>query len=112
MSMLGIALLNEIIKREEIKTASEILDELRDYLISSLQPSRDMTDPSDGMDMVLAVFDDDMRTMQYAAANQAFYLVRKDETGIPRLKDFWPDRMPIGNYQIMHFPIPLLLLKM
>jgi Serine phosphatase RsbU, regulator of sigma subunit len=101
MSMLGIALLNEIIKREEIKTASEILDELRDYLISSLQPSRDMTDPSDGMDMVLAVFDDDMRTMQYAAANQAFYLVRKDETGIPRLKDFWPDRMPIGNYQIM-----------
>lgn len=101
MSMLGIALLNEIVKREEIKTAGEVLDELRDYLISSLQPSRDMTDPSDGMDMVLAVFDEDMKTMQYAAANQAFYLIRKDETGIPRLKEFWPDRMPIGNYQIM-----------
>lgn len=101
MSMLGIALLNEIVKREEVKTASEVLDELRDYLISSLQPSGDMTDSSDGMDMVLAVFDDDMKTMQYAAANQAFYLIRKDDTGIPHLREFWPDRMPIGNYQIM-----------
>ena len=101
MSMLGIALLNEIVKREEVRSASQVLDELRDYLISSLQPSRDVTDPSDGMDLVVAIIDEELNVMQYASANMPFYLIRKDEAGIPRLKDFWPDRMPIGNYQIM-----------
>ena len=101
MSMLGIALLNEVVKREEVRSASQVLDELRDYLISSLQPSQDVTDPSDGMDMVVVIVDEEQNTMQYASANMPFYLIRKDENGIPRLNDFWPDRMPIGNYQIM-----------
>lgn len=101
MSMLGIALLNEIVKREEVRSASQVLDEIRDYLIASLQPSQDISDPSDGMDMVVAIFDEEQNNMQVAAANMPFYLIRKDESGIPRLKDFYPDRMPIGNYQIM-----------
>lgn len=101
MSMLGIALLNEVVKREEVRTASQVLDELRDYLISSLQPSHDETDPSDGMDLVVAIIDEELNSMQYASANMPFYLIRNDEGGIPRLKDFLPDRMPIGNYQIM-----------
>jgi len=101
MSMLGIALLNEVVKREEVRSASQVLDELRDYLISSLQPSHDVTDPSDGMDLVVAIIDEELNTMQYASANMPFYLIRKDDAGIPRLRDFWPDRMPIGNYQIM-----------
>lgn len=101
MSMLGIALLNEIVKREEVRSASKVLDELRDYLIASLQPSQDVSDPSDGMDLVVAIFDEEENTMQFASANMTFYLIRKDEAGIPRLKDFFPDRMPIGNYQVM-----------
>ncbi len=101
MSMLGIALLNEIVKREEVRSASKVLDELRDYLIASLQPSPDVSDPSDGMDLVVAIFDEEEHTMQFASANMTFYLIRNDENGIPRLKDFLPDRMPIGNYQVM-----------
>lgn len=65
MSMLGIALLNEIVKREEVRSASKMLDELRDYLIASLQPSQDVSDPSDGMDLVVAIFDEEENTMQF-----------------------------------------------
>ena len=101
MGLLRKFLLNEIVKREEVRSASKVLDELRDYLIASLQPSQDVSDPSDGMDLVVAIFDEEENTMQFASANMTFYLIRKDEAGIPRLKDFFPDRMPIGNYQVM-----------
>ncbi len=44
MSMLGVSFLNEIVRKEEITQPNQVLNELREYVISSLQQSSDRDD--------------------------------------------------------------------
>jgi ligand-binding sensor domain-containing protein/serine phosphatase RsbU (regulator of sigma subunit) len=85
MSMLGVAFLNEIVKKESIDQADLILDQLRIHVLETLHNA------SDGMDMSLCIFDLKNKNMQYAGAYSPGYLLRNFE-----LIELKPDKMPIG----------------
>jgi serine phosphatase RsbU (regulator of sigma subunit) len=85
MSMLGVAFLNEIVKKDSLDQADLILDQLRSHVMETLHNA------SDGMDMALCIFDFHNKKLQYAGAYNPIYLIRKNE-----LSEFNADRMPIG----------------
>ncbi|MGC8802631.1 MAG: tetratricopeptide repeat protein, partial [Bacteroidales bacterium] len=91
MSMLGMALLNEITSKSEVTSAAQILDELRSLVIKSLHQSGSVEETKDGMDMALCVFDSDLKRVQFAGAFNPLYLVRGNE-----LIEGPADRMPVG----------------
>lgn len=91
MSMLGMALLNEITSKSEVTSAAQILDELRTLVIKSLHQSGSVEETKDGMDMALCVFDSDLKRVQFAGAFNPLYLVRGNE-----LIEGPADRMPVG----------------
>ncbi|MBI4946098.1 MAG: tetratricopeptide repeat protein [Bacteroidetes bacterium] len=75
MSMLGISFLNEIIAKEEIQSASHVLDELRNYVIHSLQQKGAMGEQKDGMDIAFVALNTDTNELQFAGANNPLYIV-------------------------------------
>ena len=79
VSMLGISLLNEIIQRREITKASDVLEELRKEIKSSLQQSTNFEDSKDGMDLALCIYDTQTHVLQFAGANNPMYLIRKGQ---------------------------------
>ncbi len=89
MSMLGVAFLNEIINRNELTEANEILDHLRDNVIKSLHQDNENTKAHDGMDMALCIIENDM--LQFAGANNSIYLVRNGQ-----LAEIQADKFPVG----------------
>jgi len=93
MSMLGVAFLNEIVNRAEELTASNILNELRDNVKTSLRQTGKKDEAKDGMDIALCVLDLNKKCLQYAGAYNPLYLLRDNE-----LLQFKADRMPIGIY--------------
>ncbi len=87
MSMLGVAFLNEIVKKNSVDQADLILDQLRVHVLETLHNA------SDGMDMALGIFDIENKKLQYAGAYNPVYLIRNNE-----LTEFAPDKMPIGYH--------------
>ncbi|MFN8206508.1 MAG: two-component regulator propeller domain-containing protein [Bacteroidales bacterium] len=93
MSMLGVSLLNEIVNKEDVFVASEILNNLRHNVKVTLSQTGKENEAKDGMDIALVVYDFDTKMLQYAGANNPFYLVRNGE-----LIEYKADGMPIGIY--------------
>ena len=91
MSMLGFAFLNEIVNKEAELKANLILNQLRDYVKSSLRQTGKDDEAKDGMDIALCIIDPSNLKMQYAGAYNPLYLIRNQE--FISLK---ADRMPIG----------------
>ncbi len=91
MSMLGMGLLNQIISRNEKITASEILDQLRSFIITSLHQTGRTGENKDGMDIALYVIDTQLRTIEFAGANNPLVVIRNNE--VIQIKG---DKMPIG----------------
>ncbi|MCX7955221.1 MAG: tetratricopeptide repeat protein [Bacteroidales bacterium] len=75
MSMLGIAFLNEIVRKKEITQANYVLNELRREIISSLKQQGLQNEQKDGMDISLFVFDRTNNTCQWAGANNSLYII-------------------------------------
>ncbi len=96
MSMLGMALLQEIIGKLEELRADIILNELRRLLIRSLHQNQMSYSTRDGMDMSLYIIDNQSRKISFAGANNPLIIVRDGE--VFELK---ADRMPIGIYEKM-----------
>ncbi len=96
MSMLGIAILNEIISRNPEINAGEILNEMRKYVMKFLHQNRKTGESKDGMDVALLIFNKEMTHVEYAGANNPLIIIRDSE-----LQMFKPDKMPIG----IHFGI-------
>jgi len=98
--MLGISQLNEITSQQSITSAAELLNLLREHIISSLNQvgSDDIT--KDGMDISLCIYNTSNRKICFSGANNAVYIVRKpkveSENKAPELLEFKADRMPIG----------------
>ncbi len=88
MSMLGVAFLNEIVNKvidnEHVKSlqASEILLNLRDYVIRSLHQKGTTHEAKDGMDISLIVIDKKTGELQFSGANNPLYLIRDNELQI------------------------------
>lgn len=92
VSMLGISSLNEIINKKHIKTASNVLEELRKNVIAALQHNEQSV-VSDGMDIALVSIDTNTNTLQYAGAYSPIYVVQNNN-----LKKLKPTLNPIGTY--------------
>ena len=107
MSMLGIALLNEIVNKEYITHPGVVLRHLRKEVINSLQQKGERGEQKDGMDIALCTIDLENMKLQFAGANNPLYLIRKsnlEEVGKLRcesggddlLYEIKGDMMPIG----------------
>jgi serine phosphatase RsbU (regulator of sigma subunit) len=119
MSMLGMTFLDEIVIKSGVTSTDEILDQLREHVITSLRQSgngdRDST--KDGMDLAMISIDIPNREFQFSGAYNPLYLVRKlkrnekaklnkgEELDLPRgsvhnsthlLLQIKADQMPIG----------------
>lgn len=83
MSMLGITLLNEIVKKDSVTNPGIILDRLRAEVIESLKQNGINGEAKDGMDISLCCIDFENMKLQYAGAINPLYLIR--ETGNERI---------------------------
>ncbi|MEN8156570.1 MAG: SpoIIE family protein phosphatase, partial [Bacteroidota bacterium] len=97
MSMLGLTFLNEIVNKDEILKAGEILDRLRIYIINALS-HRDIQ-ARDGMDLSLIVIDKKLGIMDFSGAYNPLLLVRDGE-----LIEYKGDKMPIGKHEGEELP--------
>jgi len=79
MSMLGMTFLDEIVIKSEITSTDEIMEALRDQVISSLEQSGENTLDTikDGMDLAMISVDMKTQKIQYSGAYNPLYLVRK-----------------------------------
>jgi len=89
VSMLGIAFLNEIVRKKEIKSASQVLEELRNQVKTTLKENTN----KDGMDIALCVINTETKKLQFSGANNPLYLFRNKE-----LIEVKATRNPIGVY--------------
>jgi serine phosphatase RsbU (regulator of sigma subunit) len=107
MSMLGIALLNEIVNKETITEPGIILDHLRHEVTSSLKQKGLRQEQKEGMDISVCTIDRKNMKLKFAGANNPLYLIRKhnvENVGIihPETKgemtliEIKGDQMPIG----------------
>lgn len=95
MSMLGVALLNEIVLKKEVRKANEILDKLREKVIESLQNQSNQMITNDGMDIGLVLWDHKTNIIQFTGANRPLYFIRNNE-----LQIIEGNKMPIGKHGI------------
>ena len=110
MSMLGISLLNEIVKKENLITPNLILNRLRQEIVSSLKQEGKLFDQKDGMDIALVAINTETNIVEYSGANNPLYIVTANNRtlqGVKTLDDldgFYevkPDKMPISIYARM-----------
>jgi len=92
MSLLGISFLEQITSSKPELHADEILEELRDKVITALQQD-ESSETKDGMDLALVIIDTQTMDAEYAGANNPLFIYRDNE--IMELK---PVRNPIGIY--------------
>jgi len=97
MSMLGLTFLNEIINKDEILKASEILDQLRNYIINAM--AHKDSQAMDGMDLSLVVIDRQLNLLEYAGAYNPLILIRDDE-----VIEYKADKMPVGKHVVEEHP--------
>lgn len=95
MSMLGTALLNEIINEKEIYEPADILDLLKLKIIMALRQSENVNEAKDGMDIALCRIDKVTNELTFAGANNSMHLMRAE-----KLIELKGDKQPIG---ISHF---------
>jgi len=95
MSMLGISLLNDIVSSINLAeaTASQVLNQLRTKLKSSLRQTGKVGEADDGIDLAFCIFDTESKRMQYAGAFRPLIIIRNGE-----LIEYKADKMPCGVY--------------
>lgn len=96
MSMLGITILEEIIKRKNILDAAKILNMFREEIINSLDQKNIRSTTNDGFDTAICIFNTKTNQLNYAGANLPLILMRNKE-----IISYSPDNMPIGTYITM-----------
>jgi len=96
MSMLGVSLLNEIIRNRNILEPHKVLNNLRSMVIDSLGQGQVGTEVKDGMDMTVTVIDFDNDKLYFAGANNPLYHIRNGE-----LTQYRADKMPVAIHEVM-----------
>jgi serine phosphatase RsbU (regulator of sigma subunit) len=90
--MLGNSFLNEIVVENKIFKPDQILNKLRQKIISSLG-QKGSADRRDGMDMAVCTWNKIDNTLEFSGANNKLWIIRKGE-----LSEYPGDKMPIGNF--------------
>jgi len=93
MSMLGISFLDDIFDQNPETTAGNALDILRTKVKQTLRQTGKENERQDGMDIVLLIFDKEMKTIQFAGANNPLYILCNNE-----LTEYKPNKQPVGIY--------------
>jgi ligand-binding sensor domain-containing protein/serine phosphatase RsbU (regulator of sigma subunit) len=95
MSIIGIALLKNLIEVQGLESPEEILKAMNEDLINTLhkqaQGKGGNNQVNDGMDIALMVIDRGQQTFEFAGALGGFYLVRDNQ-----VHTFKGDRYPLG----------------
>ncbi|HUX55129.1 MAG TPA: SpoIIE family protein phosphatase, partial [Williamwhitmania sp.] len=108
MSMLGITLLNEIVRRKENFNAAEVLDRLRELMIEALKQKGIIGEQKDGMDMAFCILNIQTNMLQYAGANISLNIVSVNR----ELTVVGADKQPVAIFVKMkpftNHDIPLL----
>ncbi|MEA1898226.1 MAG: SpoIIE family protein phosphatase, partial [Bacteroidota bacterium] len=76
MSLLGISFLNEIVNRLDILRSDEILNHLRQEIMSSLKQTGKDDEAKDGMDVAICIIDKKKMKAQFSGAYNPLWLVR------------------------------------
>jgi serine phosphatase RsbU (regulator of sigma subunit) len=97
MSMLGVAMLNEIVNGKHIMMPDQIIENLRQGVIKSLNQNIDEDTVKDGMDIAVCLVDFKRDILWFAGANCPLYLVRGGE-----LIHYRADKMPVAIHYKMH----------
>jgi len=101
MSMLGVTMLNEIVNGKRILMPDQIIENLRQGVIKSLNQVEEEDSVKDGMDIAVCVVDFDKNTLWYAGANSPLYLVRGTD-----LIHYRSDKMPVAiHYKMESFTL-------
>jgi serine phosphatase RsbU (regulator of sigma subunit) len=90
-SMIGNALLNEIVNDRTILEPGKILDALREGIIKALKQSGKEGESKDGMDISLCSINAKTKQLQFAGAYNPLFIVRKGT-----LIEIKADKYPIG----------------
>jgi len=99
MSMLGIAFINEIIRKTEFIIPSKLINELRLYIKTSLNQTGQRSEQQDGMDIAFCVIDTRTLLMTYSGANLPSLVLRKPQhENAGEITILEPDHMPVGIY--------------
>ena len=91
MSMLGITLLNELVNTQGVLASDQILNKLKQEIITALRQKGNSESASDGMDMALCVYDPSASLLQYSGGFNPLVLIKDGE-----IRLFRADPMPIG----------------
>ncbi|PLX24077.1 MAG: hypothetical protein C0599_02955 [Salinivirgaceae bacterium] len=102
MSMLGNSYLNETLRKPYILHASQVLNEMRDMVVSALHQQGVPGESKDGMEMSLVVFDKQTNVLEFAGAHLRIYIARHQENSKYEIVELKGDRMPIGYYRKMN----------
>ncbi len=94
MSMLGASLLSEMITKPEIQHTDQVLNELRDGIINSLNQEGKIGETRDGMDIALIALDYKNYKLEFSGANNPLYFIRNGD-----LIEYKADKMPVGLYE-------------
>jgi len=93
MSLLGVALLNDIVDSRGIAEPDQILEALRKQIKYLLHQSASHRGPDDGMELAFCVVDMAKQELTYAGAGSPLFIIRNGEA-----LEVKPDRMPVGVY--------------
>jgi phosphoserine phosphatase RsbU/P len=98
MTMLGLSFLEEIVSQNVAKDPADVLNIIRQRIINTLKQTGSAEESKDGMDVVLCCIDKKKMKLTYAAANNSFYILRKDENGNKELIEKKGDKQPCGFF--------------
>lgn len=106
MSMMGIAILNELMQKSEIKGAAQFLEMLRTQIKSAMKQSGQAGEQREGMDIALCILNKKNNELNYAGAYSPLWLFRPPNTNDPiqgsngmEFFEYKADRQPAGIYQ-------------
>lgn len=97
MSMLGVSLLNEIVRKKEVSNAAQILEQLRSLMIDALRQKGELGEQKDGMDIAICVLNTQTLVLQFAGANNPMYIVNAEKI----LTTVEADKQPVAIYEKM-----------
>ncbi len=103
MSMLGMTILNEIVRREEVKKASDVLEELRKQIKMSLQQTGVEDEQKDGMDIAFCAINMETMEMSFAGAHNPCLIYQNTQTpqgfqNLVGLIELPADHQPVGVF--------------
>lgn len=92
MSLLNISKLSQVINENNITRPDLVLNSVRTEIIKSLSADTSNGENKDGMDAVLCKLNRNAMTLEYAAANNPFYILRNKALIL-----CGADKMPVGK---------------